>query len=114
MEVGNRVASQKIGPPLVGEIYGFADAGHWARMYGLSFTQWTNLYPNWREKRVAFLYSEVPQRGMTFEEYMTTVEETWVSREMARIDYENENNLSHYFILPEVDLLPIDKVADEN
>jgi hypothetical protein len=116
MELGSRVVSQKIGPPLVGEIFGFVNAGHWARMSGLSFPQWTELYPNWLEGRVVFIYSEVAQRGMTLKEYVDTLfdEPFDVEKQMALVDYETMVGTSNYFVLPEADLVSMEQLNENS
>jgi hypothetical protein len=116
MELGSRVVSQKIGPPLVGEIFGFVNAGHWARMSGLSFPQWTELYPNWLEGRVVFIYSEVAQRGMTLKEYVDTLfdEPFDVEKQMALVDYETMVGTSNYFVLPEADLVLMEQLNENS
>jgi hypothetical protein len=116
MELGSRVVSQKIGPPLVGEIFGFVNAGHWARMSGLSFPKWTELYPNWLEGRVVFIYSEVAQRGMTLKEYVDTLfdEPFDVEKQMALVDYETMVGTSNYFVLPEADLVSMEQLNENS
>jgi hypothetical protein len=118
MNLGSRVASQKIGPPLVGEVFGFVNAGHWARMSGLTFPQWTELYPDWLEGRVVFIYSKVAQKGMTFEEYLDTLfdgpfDVDWI-KQMALVDYETMVGTSNYFVLPEADLVLMEQLNENS
>lgn len=113
MELGSRVASQKIGPPLVGEVYGFVNAAHWARSMGMSFKQWTDLYPDWLEGRVVFIFSDVPSRGMTLEEYGATMKEEVnfeIVDDLLKYEYATIPK-SRYFVLPEADLVTLEEVG---
>lgn len=100
-QVNQRVCSKKTGFPCVGTIKYCADPTYFMLNRHPEFgTNWSNLYPDWKQKTVYVLKLDKPQPAATFEEYLNGQEETEIAREKYCIDVPPQ----WYIAYPEDDL----------
>ena len=72
MNLGSEVISKRTGLPAYGTIVGIMDSDFYLNSkapQGANYSRWDELYPNWKEKPVMFVYFKEPQKTLAFEEY---------------------------------------------
>jgi len=78
MRLGNRVTSKKTGLPMTGQVVGFV----WPLVMAIQnniplrelknrSTRWTEIYPDWDQKVLVYVFVDEPIYHMSYEEYKT-------------------------------------------
>lgn len=78
-KLGDRVISKKTGFPVTGRVVGFLDARaylyqmQWImRNNDFKMKRWDELYPDWQDKLIVYVYLDQPTKPVTEEEFRKT------------------------------------------
>jgi hypothetical protein len=78
-DIGDRVVTKKLGPPIVCTIVGVMTADSFFRLWGTRFKDirhWTDNYPTWAATHVYMVEYDQPTTPLTKEEFYRSVLET--------------------------------------
>lgn len=105
---GDKVTSQKIGPPLIGEVFGTMHARYWSQMQGINPDLWHKLYPGWLDKLVIYIVIDKPIIPISLKEYSDTVPQGTSQYEIK--EGYNLQPKNRFLVLPEQDLLKVEEI----